>query len=210
MEKNQTPYGFHKVIFVLLILLFVSMSASGRDILVTQNSLKPKNITLKSSDGESFDIEQAVALQSDIIQHKIESHVASGGSFNSVTVEVPNLTGEILAKVIEYCTKHAESSEKTGELSEKWDGEFIGGVEVGMLMDLFLAGYELKIKGLNDLAANRIGGMMIGKTPEEIRVIFDIKEDPLCKKSKSPKEGESSIRLRWSRWTMSLHGDVQL
>ncbi|KAK2998217.1 hypothetical protein RJ639_022720 [Escallonia herrerae] len=164
MEKQQTPFGFHKLIFILLILLSVSMSALGRDIL------------------------------SDIIELKIESHIASGGNFDSVTVELPNLTGKTLAKVIEYCKKHEESSEKTGELSEKWDGEFIGGVEVGMLMDLFLAGYELKIKGLNDLAASRIGGMMLGKTPEEIRVIFDIKEDPLCKKSKSPKEGERFAR----------------
>ncbi|KAL5995667.1 SCF ubiquitin ligase complex protein SKP1b [Asimina triloba] len=134
-----------------------------------------KNVTLKSSDGEVFEISEAVALQSQTIKHMIEDDCADSG------IPLPNVTGKILSKVIEYCRKHVEaqktSDEKAAEDDLKsWDAEFVK-VEQGTLFDLILAANYLNIKSLLDLTCQTVADMIKGKTPEEIRKTFNIKND---------------------------------
>ncbi|KAJ4826758.1 SKP1-like protein 4 [Turnera subulata] len=57
-------------------------------------------ITLLSSDGEEFVVEEAVALQSQTIKHMIEDGCANQ------SIPLPNVTGHTLSKVVEYCKKH--------------------------------------------------------------------------------------------------------
>ncbi|CAN7097775.1 unnamed protein product [Brassica rapa subsp. narinosa] len=59
-----------------------------------------RHIVLKSSDGETFEVEEAVALKSQTIAHMVEDDCIDGG------IPLANITGVILAKVIEYCKKH--------------------------------------------------------------------------------------------------------
>lgn len=63
-----------------------------------------KMITLKSSDGEEFVVDQAVALESQTIKHMIEDDCADNG------IPLPNVTSKILSKVIEYCQKHVQAA----------------------------------------------------------------------------------------------------
>lgn len=77
-----------------------------------------KMITLRSSDGEAFDVEESVAMESQTIKHMIEDDCADNG------IPLPNVTGKILSKVIEYCKKHVESSQNAEEL-KTWDAEYI-------------------------------------------------------------------------------------
>ncbi|KAM5573441.1 SKP1-like protein 1A [Rosa sericea] len=130
-------------------------------------SSEKKIITLKSSDGETFDIEEVVALESQTIKHMVEDDCVDNG------IPLPNVTGVILAKVIEYCKKHVE--ERTAEL-KTWDREYID-VDQNVLFDLILAANYLNIKGLLDLACQQVADMIKGKTPEEIRKTFNIKND---------------------------------
>ena len=94
-----------------------------------------KKITLKSSDGEAFEVEEAVALESQTIKHMIEDDCADNG------IPLPNVTSKILAKVIEYCKKHVESTcadERTSDEDLKaWDTEFVR-VDQATLFDLIL------------------------------------------------------------------------
>ncbi|KEH23694.1 SCF ubiquitin ligase, SKP1 component [Medicago truncatula] len=133
-----------------------------------------KKITLKSSDNETFEVPEAVALESQTIKHMIEDDCTDNG------IPVPNVTGQILAKVIEYCKKHvdAESSdEKPSEDDLKnWDAEFVK-VDQDKLFDLILAANYLNIKSLLDLTCQTVADMIKGKTPEEIRKTFNIKND---------------------------------
>ncbi|PRQ18829.1 putative S-phase kinase-associated protein [Rosa chinensis] len=126
-----------------------------------------KIITLKSSDEETFDIEEVVALESQTIKHMVEDDCVDNG------IPLPNVTGAILAKVIEYCKKHVE--EGTAEL-KTWDRKYID-VDQNVLFDLILAANYLNIKGLLDLACQQAADMIKGKTPEEIRKTFNIKND---------------------------------
>uniref|UniRef100_A0A0D9XRV8 SKP1-like protein n=1 Tax=Leersia perrieri TaxID=77586 RepID=A0A0D9XRV8_9ORYZ len=150
-----------------------------------------KMITLKSSDGEEFEVEEAVAMESQTIRHMIEDDCADNG------IPLPNVNSKILSKVIEYCNKHvhaaAAAASKAGTTSDdaasaaavpspsgedlkNWDADFVK-VDQATLFDLILAGNYLNIKGLLDLTCQTVADMIKGKTPEEIRKTFNIKND---------------------------------
>ncbi|CAI9094441.1 OLC1v1030185C1 [Oldenlandia corymbosa var. corymbosa] len=137
-----------------------------------------KIIQLKSSDGESFEVEEAVALESQTIKHMIEDDCADNA------IPLPNVTSKILAKVIEYCKRHVEAAkaaegafEKTSDEDLKsFDADFVK-VDQGTLFDLILAANYLNIKSLLDLTCQTVAEMIKGKTPEEIRKTFNITND---------------------------------
>ncbi|KAL1833279.1 hypothetical protein DCAR_0103356 [Daucus carota subsp. sativus] len=135
-----------------------------------------KMIMLKSSDNENFEVEEAVAVESQTIKHMIEDDCAN------TTIPLPNVSSKILAKVIEYCKKHVESP-KTDEVNKTvedelktFDAEFVK-VDQATLFDLILAANYLNIKSLLDLTCQTVADMIKGKTPEEIRKTFNIKND---------------------------------
>ncbi|KAK4853945.1 hypothetical protein QYF36_016754 [Acer negundo] len=82
-------------------------------------------ITLNSSEGEAFEVDEAVVLESQTINHMIE-----------LGFPLPNVSSKILSKVIEYCKKHGESP-KSDDL-KAWDAEFVK-VDQDTLFDLILA-----------------------------------------------------------------------
>ncbi|KAK7367262.1 hypothetical protein VNO80_09271 [Phaseolus coccineus] len=133
-----------------------------------------RKITLKSSDGEAFEVDEAVALESQTIKHMIEDDCADSG------IPLPNVTSKILAKVIEYCKKHVDAANPDDKPSEEdlkaWDGDFVK-VDQATLFDLILAANYLNIKSLLDLTCQTVADMIKGKTPEEIRKTFNIKND---------------------------------
>jgi S-phase kinase-associated protein 1 len=137
-----------------------------------------RKITLKSSDGESFEVDKAVALELQTIKHMIEDNCADVNE-----IPLPNLTSKILIKVIEYCKKHLEVARSKEDKScsiendlKAWDADFIK-VDNDTLCKLFSAAIDLKIKSLQDFIHNTITDMMKGKTPDEIRKLFNIKND---------------------------------
>ena len=94
-----------------------------------------KKITLMSSDGEAFEVEAAVALESQTIKPMIEDDCADS------VIPLPNVTSKILAKVIEYCKKHVDSPKTEDRSAEDelkiWDAEFVK-VDQPVLFDLIL------------------------------------------------------------------------
>lgn len=94
-----------------------------------------KKITLKSSDGDYFEVDGAVALQSQTIRHMIEDSCADNG------IPLPNVNSKILAKVIEYCRKHVNASSLDPAPSvddlKTWDRDFVN-VDQATLFDLIL------------------------------------------------------------------------
>ncbi|KEH23692.1 putative S-phase kinase-associated protein [Medicago truncatula] len=155
------------------------------------SSTTTKMITLKSYDNEIFEVPEAVALESQTIKHMIEDDCADNA------IPVQNVTGKILAKVIEYCKKHvqvASADEKPSESEEylkNWDADFVK-VDKETLFELILAANYLDIKSLLDLTCQSAADMMKGKTPEEMREMFNIKNDF------SPEE-EAAIRAE-NKW----------
>ncbi|XP_028223017.1 SKP1-like protein 1A [Glycine soja] len=113
-----------------------------------------KNITLKSLDVEAFEVEEAVAVKSQMIKHMIEDNYVDN------KVPLPNATNKILAEVIKYCKKHVDANctdEKPSEDELKaWEADFVK-VDQVTLFDLILVrGYMLlRLEGLG-LSMNKI------------------------------------------------------
>ncbi|KAK1355939.1 Fimbriata-associated protein [Heracleum sosnowskyi] len=144
-------------------------------------SLKSKMIMLRSSDGETFEVEKAVVVESRTIKHMIEDDCAD------TAIPLPNVTGSILSKVIEYCKKHAESPKADNEVLKSFDAEFIK-VDQQVLFDLIMAANYLNIKSLLDLTCQTVANMIKGKTPKEIRNTFNIKNDFIAEEEEQIRE----------------------
>ncbi|KAF5827896.1 E3 ubiquitin ligase [Dunaliella salina] len=141
-------------------------------------STSAEKVKLCSSDTQQFEVEREVADTSETVKNLIEDSGAED------VIPLPNVSGKILAKVIEYCKYHVDANKKgpdgkpakSEEDVKHWDAEFVK-VDQSTLFDLILAANYLNIKGLLDLTCQTVAQMIKGKTPEEIRKQFHIKND---------------------------------
>ncbi|KAJ4877980.1 SKP1-like protein 14 [Raphanus sativus] len=136
---------------------------------------KPDNITLVSSDGESFEVEEAVAREFEIVAHMLEDG-CTGSNIPIATVD-----GKILSKVITYCKKHVEvgnveGNEDAKKALEEFDKKVVD-EERETLFALILAANYLNVKGLIDIACQKVADSIKDKQPEEVREIFNIEND---------------------------------
>ena len=99
------------------------------------SSCSSKKIILKSSDGETFEIDEKVALESQTIKNMIEDECAD------TAIPLPNVTSKILSKVIEYCKKHVEAPKSEDKVVEEdlksFDADFVN-IDQATLFDLIL------------------------------------------------------------------------
>lgn len=107
------------------------------------------------------------------------------GDDDEEAIPLPNVNATILKKVIQWCTHHKDDSpppeddenrEKVTDDISTWDMEFLK-VDQGTLFELILAANYLDIKGLLDISCKTVANMVKGKSPEEIRKTFNIKND---------------------------------
>jgi S-phase kinase-associated protein 1 len=151
-----------------------------------------KKIILRSSDYETFEIEEAVAFQSHTIKLLINDERANDTGF-----PIPKVTGKILAMVIEYCKKHVDAANSDEKLSEdelkKLDAEFVQ-VDQETLYNLILAANYLNIKNLLDLTCKTVANTIKEKTPQEVRKIFNIVNDYRPKKEVVRRKNEWAVQ----------------
>ncbi|CAH3160246.1 unnamed protein product [Porites evermanni] len=140
-------------------------------------------IKLQSSDGEIYEVDVEVAKASVTIKTMLED--LGMDEDDDEPVPLPNVNAAILAKVIKWAQKHKddppppdddENKEKRTDDIDPWDQEFLK-VDQGTLFELILAANYLDIKGLLDVTCKTVANMIKGKTPEEIRKTFNIKND---------------------------------
>merc|ERR1712166_1722129 len=148
----------------------------------TENSKMP-TIKLQSSDGEVFPVDVDIARQSVTIRTMLED--LGMEEEEDEAVPLPNVNAAILKKVIQWATYHKddppppeddENKEKRSDDISSWDSDFLK-VDQGTLFELILAANYLDIKGLLDVTCKTVANMIKGKTPEEIRKTFNIKND---------------------------------
>ncbi|XP_040377191.1 SKP1-like protein 5 [Oryza brachyantha] len=127
-------------------------------------------ILLISSDGEQFEVPEAAASLSRIVSHMIEDGCTENG------VRLHNVACSVLVKIIEYCNKHAAAAMETAEDLESFDAEFFD-VDKTMLFDLIMAANYMDIKRLLYLATQHVADVIKGKSVDEIRKEFGIRND---------------------------------
>ncbi|XP_037419237.1 SKP1-like protein 1 [Triticum dicoccoides] len=138
-----------------------------------------KMIILKSSDDKEFEVEEAVAMESQTIRHMINDGCANN------KILLPIINYKILSEVIEYCKKRIQAkptTDTTTRASEaydvvapagpvedlkNWDAEFVR-VNESTLFDLAVAARYLNIKGLLDLTTETLTDMIKVKNCEKL------------------------------------------
>ncbi|XP_021770689.1 SKP1-like protein 1B [Chenopodium quinoa] len=133
-----------------------------------------RKIILKSADNEHFEVDEKAAMLSQTIKNLIEDIGESNDP-----IPLPNVSSAILSKIIEYCNKHVEEENKAESENDdlkQWDADFLK-VDQKILFDLILAANYMDIKSLLDLSCQCVANMIKGKTPEQIRKHFNIKND---------------------------------
>jgi len=134
------------------------------------SSSKSTNIVkLKSSDNKTFEVEEAVAVQSETLKNMVDDGCAND------TIPLPNVSGKILEMVLGWCKKHVDET-VTGDELNKYEVDFLD-LDQEVLYGLLMAANFLNVKGLLDRVLQRVADMIKGKQPEEIRRIFNIKND---------------------------------
>merc|ERR1739848_172835 len=142
-----------------------------------------KMLKLESSDGEVISVEVDIIRQSQTIDNMM-SDLPQDSQSDEEVIPLPNVNGNILQKVIEWCKHHKndgpaqedDETEKRTDDIPSWDQEFLK-VDQGTLFELIMAANYLDIKRLLDLCCKNIANMIKGKTAEEIRKTFNIKND---------------------------------
>jgi S-phase kinase-associated protein 1 len=153
---------------------------SNEEVLSLDDEVVDTKLNLMSRENESFPVPRKIACMSELVKTMAE------GDANETNIPLPNVKGAILEKVIEYMTYHNDNPPKEiekplksaimTEVVSKWDAQF---VEVGQetLFELILAANYMDIKPLLDLTCAKVASMIKGKTPEQIRKTFNIKND---------------------------------
>ncbi|KAJ1822146.1 hypothetical protein LPJ56_000993 [Coemansia sp. RSA 2599] len=149
-------------------------------------------IKLTTAEGAIIEVEREVIEQSGTIRN-----ILNDVRMSDKPIPLPNVSGPILTKIIQYCTHHRndpsrrqpaqdglnmdnDSSEaaiqRAIEKMDEFDHDFCR-VDQGTLFDILLAANFLDIQPLVDLAGYTVASMLKGKTVQEIRDTFHIKND---------------------------------
>jgi len=162
---------------------FENKKKSKAELRVESRIIKMPNIKLQSSDGEIFEVDVEIAKLSVTIKTMLED--LGMDEEDDEAIPLPNVNAAILKKVIQWCTYHKDdppppedddNREKRTDDIPSWDIEFLK-VDQGTLFELILAANYLDIKGLLDVTCKTVANMIKGKTPDEIRKTFNIKND---------------------------------
>ncbi|KAH8262413.1 hypothetical protein KR026_003474, partial [Drosophila bipectinata] len=139
-------------------------------------------IKLQSSDGEIFDTDIEIVKCSGTIKNMLED-CGMGDDENEI-VPLPKVNSTTLRKVLEWARYHKidpkpseddESKAKRIDDIKSRDAEFLK-VDRETLFELIMAANYLDIKDLLALTCKAVADMIKGKTPEEIRMIFNIRK----------------------------------
>jgi S-phase kinase-associated protein 1 len=107
-------------------------------------------------------------------------------SSGNLELPVAQAKSEVLSKVLEFCNHYVEEpmneiekplrSANMHEVVQDWYADFVI-IEKEVLFELILAANYMDIKPLLDLTCATVASMIKGKTPEEIRITFNIVND---------------------------------
>ncbi|KAH7702272.1 S-phase kinase-associated protein 1 [Aphelenchoides avenae] len=145
-------------------------------------------IQLQSNDNETFEVDRDVIRLSTTLNTMFQDlgmDAPEAADTLNDPIPLANVNAAILKKVIQWCQYHkddppvqedSDNKEKRTDDIPSWDVEFLK-VDQGTLFELILAANYLDVRGLLDVTCKTVANMIKGKSPEEIRRTFNIKND---------------------------------
>jgi S-phase kinase-associated protein 1 len=154
-----------------------------------QKFLQMSVIRVKSCDEKEFVLPEKVAKMSKTLGDLL--HQLGSQDKDEDAIPLSKISSEVLEKVVEWMIYHTENENvdegqyfeendggKTAKIDEiyLWDREYVKR-NYANIFDIIQAANYLDIKDLLKLACRRVAKMLQGKTPEEIRIMFNIQND---------------------------------
>lgn len=140
-----------------------------------------KLITLKSSDGQGFQIDTKSAEKSKVLKELIQDYQEDS------EIPLPEVEGKILKKIVEYLIHYKDlvpkeipkplRDAKLNDIIDQWDINFIYGFTIADCIMLINGANYLDIQSLLHLGCARIASKMIELPIEEVRKTFNIEDD---------------------------------
>jgi len=149
-------------------------------------------IVVQSNDAKpvEYKLSRAAAKMSGLLKDMLEDQ--SEGE--QTVIPIPNVNGATLKYVIEYAEYHKDSPAdpiekplkgKVDDVISEWDKKYLytdlvknhDEKQHDVLIEVMMASNFLNIKDLFDLTCATVGSMIKGKTPEQIRALFNIPND---------------------------------
>lgn len=149
-------------------------------------------VKLRTRDGKVVEVEWKLAQQSLTIASTLSKGVAGGGGGGTpshtdmpLTMDCPTVSGAILSLAFSWLKQHINDpppppSSEEGRIEQEltpWDETFFRRLPLTTLYELILAADNLRMVRLMHASTKTVAQMMIGKSPAEIRHIFEIPDD---------------------------------
>lgn len=138
-------------------------------------------LELKCNDMGIVLVDLGIAERSILLRNLVEDL-----GLTAQPVSLPNVTQPVLEKIIMWCEHHRDNPLPNQDVTresyieiapiDKWDQKYME-VHQEMLFEIILAANYMDIKALLDLGCKTVANMIKGKTPEEIRMTFNITND---------------------------------
>jgi S-phase kinase-associated protein 1 len=135
-----------------------------------------------------YEVPRKVAMMSSLIKDTLGDEEDDNDEDEPTMPDIPlpNVSADVLGKVIEYCTHYQEdemrpiqtplNSNKLEELVQEWYADFVK-VDKNLLFDLVAAANFMDIKPLLDLTCLAVSILIKGKSAAELRQMFNISNE---------------------------------
>jgi len=131
-------------------------------------------IKLQSAEGQVFEISAIAAQRSKLIENML---LTLGFDESDDPIHFSNITSEILQRVVEWCNQHVDDLTPIDKyVVSEWDAEFCN-VPQDILFGMMIAADFLNIKDLYEATMKTVTDMIKGKTPEQLRELFNLPDD---------------------------------
>ncbi len=172
----------------------VIMAEANQENMVVDNQ-PGKMITLAPSNFEETDTPLQINESATRLSGTISNMLEDIGGLDEA-IPLPNVHSKVLVKILEWCDHYKSDSEmmkqckdhfeknkdvedeenKSSDNINEWDKAFMQ-MEKKMIFELILAANYLDIPHLLCLGCKTVANLIKGKTPDEIREIFEIEDD---------------------------------
>nr|GEX09039.1 SKP1-like protein 1B [Tanacetum cinerariifolium] len=131
------------------------------------SSSSSRTITLKSSDGQDFEMDETAAQLSLTIKQTMEQ------DRSKTIIPIPTVNGHTLSKIIDYCKKHVTDKDSE-EALKSFDAEYVNEMNDVTLSYVSNAARVMGIESLHVLVSTALRDRLKGKSVEEVFQMFSI------------------------------------
>ncbi|KAL1322304.1 hypothetical protein AAHE18_14G186500 [Arachis hypogaea] len=153
------------------------------DMAVSKPEIMQPYIWLQTPDGAIKQVEQEIAMFCPFICQEVIQK-GTGSSKNCAICLPQRVTPTILSLILDYCRFHQVPGRSNKE-RKSYDEKFMR-MDTKQLCELTSAADSLQLKPLVDLTSRTLARIIEGKSPEEIRGIFNLPDDLTEEKKLEP------------------------